>query len=124
VLLPSNIFPNRAPEGHVLATVMLGGARDPRAVDASDQALVATAVPALRELAGVRAEPRFALAIRHPRAIPQYVLGHSDRLAAIGARLREIPGLFLAGNSYHGIAINACLAEAPSVAARVAAVLR
>ena len=124
VLLPSNIFPNRAPEGHVLATIMLGGARDPRAVDASDQALVDIAVPALRELAGVRGEPRFALAIRHARAIPQYVLGHADRLATIDARLREIPGLFLAGNSYRGIAINSCLAEAPSVAGNVAAFLR
>jgi oxygen-dependent protoporphyrinogen oxidase len=124
VLLPSNIFPNRSPDGHVLATVMLGGARDPRVVDASDQALVDTAVPALRALAGVRGEPRFALSIRHPRAIPQYVLGHADRLAAIDARLREIPGLLLAGNSYRGIAINSCLAEAPSVAEAVAGFLR
>jgi oxygen-dependent protoporphyrinogen oxidase len=63
------------------------------------------------------------LAIRHERAIPQYVLGHADRLVAIGARLAGIPGLFLAGNSYRGIAINSCLAEAPAVAGGVAAFL-
>jgi oxygen-dependent protoporphyrinogen oxidase len=64
------------------------------------------------------------MVIRHARAIPQYVLGHADRLNAIDARLRDIPGLFLVGNSYHGIAINSCLAEAPSVAGSVAAFLR
>jgi oxygen-dependent protoporphyrinogen oxidase len=64
------------------------------------------------------------MVIRHARAIPQYVLGHRDRLAAIDTRLRQIPGLFLAGNSYRGIAINACLAEAPTVAGNVAAYLR
>jgi oxygen-dependent protoporphyrinogen oxidase len=63
------------------------------------------------------------MVIRHARAIPQYVLGHRDRLAAIDRRLRNIPGLFLAGNSYRGIAINACLAEAPSVASAVSAFL-
>jgi len=124
VLLPSNIFPGRAPEGQVLATVMLGGARDPSAVDATDAVLIDTACSALSDLAGVRAAPRFAYAIRHRRAIPQYVLGHADRLRSIDARLADIPGLFLAGNSYRGIAINACLAEAPSVAEAVAAFLR
>jgi oxygen-dependent protoporphyrinogen oxidase len=124
VLLPSNIFPRRAPEGHALATVMLGGARDPSAVQATDQTLIDTATSALSALAGVRAAPRFALVIRHARAIPQYVLGHADRLAAIDTRLRHVPGLFLAGNSYRGIAINSCLADAPSVAGSVAAFLR
>ena len=123
VLLPSNIFPNRAPEGHVLATVMLGGARDPSAVEGTDDALIDAAASALASFAGVRAAPRFTLAIRHPRAIPQYVLGHADRLAAIAERMRHLPGLFLAGNSYRGIAINSCLAEAPSVAGSVAAFL-
>jgi oxygen-dependent protoporphyrinogen oxidase len=124
VLLPSNIFPHRAPEGHVLATVMLGGARDPSAVAATDQALIDNAAAALSSLAGVRRSPRFAMVIRHARAIPQYVLGHADRLNAIDARLRGLPGLFLAGNSYRGIAINACLADAPPVAGAVAAFLR
>jgi len=124
VLLPSNIFPGRAPVGHVLATVMLGGARDPSAIDAEDETLIDTACSTLAKLAGVRGRPRYAHAIRHRRAIPQYVLGHADRLGAIDARLSGIPGLFVAGNSYRGIAINSCLAEAPIVAGSVADFLR
>jgi oxygen-dependent protoporphyrinogen oxidase len=122
-LLPSNIFPHRAPEGHVLATVMLGGARDPSAVDATDQTLIDHATSALASFANVRATPRFACVIRHARAIPQYVVGHADRLSAIDERLRQHPGLFLAGNSYRGIAINSCLADAPSVAGALATFL-
>ena len=86
---------------------MLGGARNPAVVRSSDQTLIDTAVAAVRQFAGVKGDPRFTMLIRHERAIPQYVLGHADRLAAIDARLSQIPGLFLAGNSYRGIAINA-----------------
>jgi protoporphyrinogen/coproporphyrinogen III oxidase len=124
VMIPSNIFPRRAPEAHVLATVMLGGARDPSAAEASDQALIDNACSVLKALAGVNGDPQFSCTIRHARAIPQYVLCHAERLAAIDARLRNVPGLFLAGNSYRGIAINACLAEAPRVAESVAAFVR
>lgn len=123
-LLPSNVFPGRAPDGQVLASMMLGGARDPSLVEATDHTLIDTACAALRAFAGVRGAPRFSFTIRHPRGIPQYVIGHGDRLKAIAARLRSHPGLFLAGNSYRGIAINACLAEAPRVAEEVAAFLR
>lgn len=124
VLLPSNIFPERAPDGQALATVMLGGARDPAAVDASDAELVRRAMSVLSSVAGIRGEPGFCSIIRHARAIPQYVLGHAARLTAIEARVREFPGLFLAGNSYRGIAINACIADAPKVAESVASFLR
>jgi oxygen-dependent protoporphyrinogen oxidase len=86
--------------------------------------LVDNAAAALQAFAEVRRPPRFAMVIRHARAIPQYVLGHSNRMAAIDARLRELPGLFLAGNSYRGIAINACLADAARVAESVSARLR
>jgi oxygen-dependent protoporphyrinogen oxidase len=120
VLLPSNIFPGRAPDEQVLATVMLGGARDPSVVELTDQGLIDAAVPTLAALAGVRAAPQFALTIRHRRAIPQYVLGHRDRLAAIDARLREIPGLFLAGNFLDGVSVPACMEQGDATAHMVA----
>ncbi len=120
VLIPSNIFLGRAPAGQTLATVMIGGDRDPKAIETTDEQLIATAVHALTTLGAVTADPSFSLVIRHPRAIPQYLLGHASRLAAIDERLTTMPGLFLAGNSYRGIAINACLADAGLVADAVA----
>jgi oxygen-dependent protoporphyrinogen oxidase len=100
---------------------MLGGARDRSAIEATDQALIDKAAATLSGLAGVHAAPLFTRVIRHERAIPQYEIGHAERLTAIEGRLRRHPGLFLAGNSYRGIAINACIADAPLVAERVRA---
>lgn len=116
VLVPSNIFPDRAPVGSLLATAMLGGARDPAIVEKDDDAIVAKALAEIGAISGLKSQPRFVRVIRHMRAIPQYNLGHAERLAAIDADLRRQPGLHLAGNSYRGIAINACIADARVVA--------
>lgn len=59
----------------------------------------------------LRSSPRFVRVVKHAHAIPQYVLGHAERLAAIDERLRTHPGLFLTGSAYRGIAVNACIAD-------------
>jgi len=101
---------------------MLGGARDPAIVEKNDDAIVAKALAEIGAISGLRAQPTFVRVIRHMRAIPQYNLGHAERLAAIDADLRRHPRLYLAGNSYRGIAINACIADARAVAATLAIV--
>jgi oxygen-dependent protoporphyrinogen oxidase len=58
--------------------------------------------------------------VRHVPGLPQYVVGHADRVAAIEARLREQPGLTLIGNSYQGLAVNACISTARRTAHRLA----
>ena len=116
VLVPSNIFPDRAPPDALLATAMLGGARDPSIVDRDDTTLTGRALAEIRAVTGLDAEPRFVRVLRHQRGIPQYNLGHGARLEAIDSALASHRGLFLAGNSYRGIAINACAADAPLVA--------
>jgi protoporphyrinogen/coproporphyrinogen III oxidase len=115
VLLPSNIFPERAPEGSMLATAMIGGSRDPGAVELGDDALIDETIAGLASLAGVRVSPSFTLVMRHERAIPQYTLGHGERVAAIEARCRAIPGLTVAGNSYRGVSIDACIEAATTL---------
>ena len=115
VLVPSNIFPGRAPEGSMLATAMIGGSRDPAAAGLRDETLIDEVVTGLASLAGIHVSPSFSLVVRHQRAIPQYTLGHGERLAAIEARCRAIPGLSLAGNSYRGVSINACIEAAATL---------
>ena len=66
-------------------------------------------------------EPEFVRVFRHPLGIPQYVVGHLARLERIEARLRGHPGLFVAGNGYRGVAINACVSEAGPLAHRILA---
>ena len=115
-LWETSIYPNRAPEGKALLRVMLGGALDPDAVSLSDAEMIRTVRDDLQRTMGLCAVPEFIRIIRHRRGIPQYVGGHLDRLARIDAALARLPGLHLAGNSYRGVSINNCIAEAPMVA--------
>ncbi len=57
--------------------------------------------------------------VRHRHGIPQYMVGHPDRLARIEKRLEKLPGLVLAGNSYRGISMNACIKDAEAVSERL-----
>lgn len=118
-LFDSNLFPGRAPEGRALVRVLVGGAHEPDLVGESDAALVALARETLARAPGIRAEPVFTRVIRHRHGIPQYTLGHGARLSAIDARLAAHPGLFVSGNSYRGVSVNACVAEARQVARRL-----
>jgi protoporphyrinogen/coproporphyrinogen III oxidase len=119
VLWDSSIYPGRAPEGHALVRVMIGGARDPEAVGLADDVLLATVRADLRATMRLGKDPSFVRIFRHPHGIPQYVVGHLERLDRIEARLARQPGLFVAGNGYRGVAINSCVAEAAPLAARV-----
>ena len=77
----------------------------------------------LRLALGVEAAPAFHQIVRWERAIPQYQLGHLQRVAGIEERTARHPGLFLAGNAYRGVALNDCTEQAEVMAARVARVL-
>ena len=70
----------------------------------------------LRRLMGIAAEPLFAVNHRWPESMPQYTVGHSERAAAIRARIAEIPGVQLAGNAYIGIGIPDCVRSAKQAA--------
>ena len=123
VLWDSSICPGRAPASHALLRVMIGGARDPEAVRLDDAPLLDLVKGELRRTMGPAADPGFVRIFRHPLGIPQYVVGHLDRLGRIEERLARHPGLYLAGNGYRGVAINSCVAEAGPLAASVCAAL-
>jgi oxygen-dependent protoporphyrinogen oxidase len=120
-LWESAIYEHRAPAGKALLRVMIGGATDPHVLDLDDAALVAQARADLRATMGLTIAPEMVRVIRHARGIPQYTIGHLDRLARIDAELARFPGLFVAGNSYRGVSINNCIADAPVIAERVLA---
>lgn len=112
-------WPGRAPEGEALIRVFLGGAHAPRVTERDDDSLVRAARRELRELMGVRAEPRFALVTRFVRAMPQYLLGHLARAEAIEAMQRELPGLRVAGNALRGVGIPDTIRYAEQIAAEL-----
>jgi len=114
-LWTSSIYPGaRAPDGKVLLRTMIGGATDPDAAGLDDDALLAVVADELRSTMGLDTTPARHWIFRHPRGIPQYGIGHRDRLAGMLRRLRQHRGILLAGNSYRGISVNATIQEARS----------
>ncbi len=116
----SSIFPERAPPGTVLLRAMCGGWSRAEMVGWDAARLLAAVRAELRAALGVTAEPVFRRLVRWERAIPQYHLGHRERVARIEERARQYPGLFLAGNAYRGVAMNDCTEQAVTLAAEVA----
>jgi oxygen-dependent protoporphyrinogen oxidase len=114
-------FPYRVPEGKVVARCFLGGTDDAAALDEPDDAIVASVLAELREIAGVRAQPLFTRIARWPKSMAQYAVGHPQRLAEIEARTAAIPGLFLAGNAYTGIGIPDCIRMGRAAAEKILA---
>ena len=120
-LWTSSVFENRAPDDHVLLRTILGGAHSPELVDRDDDALITLVREDLRTAMGITAEPAFSRIYRYPRGIPQYETGHADRLTKIYDCCATFPGLFVAGNSYEGIAVNSCVKTAIPVATSIVA---
>ncbi len=123
-LWDSSIFPGRAPAGHVLLRAMIGGAHAPSAVGQETAELLDVVRQDLDTTMGIRAEPVRSLVYRWPNGIAQYRIGHQARLDRIHARLREHPGLWVAGSSFYGISMNACFEKAPSQAGEILAYIR
>jgi oxygen-dependent protoporphyrinogen oxidase len=120
----SSKFRGRAPRGGVLIRFFLGREGSQEAALASEAEVLALVREELRATLGITAEPTLWRVRRWPRGMPQYTLGHVERLAEIERRLARQPGLYLAGASYRGVGIPDCIASGWSAAEAAAAWLR
>lgn len=120
----SEIWPERAPAGLVLLRAMVGGWDRPEIMTWDDDRLSMAVRQELRMTLGILRPPVFMQIIRWDPAVPQYTLGHLERVAKIEDRLTQHPGLFLGGNAYHGISLNDCTENAERLAGLVAAHLQ
>jgi protoporphyrinogen/coproporphyrinogen III oxidase len=117
----SSIYPDRAPPGMVLWRALCGGWHRGEMVDWPEDRLVEAVRRELHLAMGVAAAPAFVHVTRFPAAIPQYLVGHLERVKRIEARVAALPGLFVGGNAYHGVAMSDCTEQAVVLAERVAA---
>jgi oxygen-dependent protoporphyrinogen oxidase len=125
VMWSSSMFPGvRAPAGHVLCRVFLGGVRDMGVCARDDEDLVLRAREHLQWSMGIHAQPVVTKLFRHRVGIPQYELGHQRRLEQAEKVLFNQPGIFLAGNAFHGVGVNPCTARAQLVAEQATSYLR
>jgi oxygen-dependent protoporphyrinogen oxidase len=109
-LYDSSIFPNRAPEGWRLFRTLVGGRRDPEALELSDDEMLDVVARDLERAWGTFPAPDSYKVIRHRLGIAQYEIGHRQLLAEIEAACP--PWLRLAGSSYRGVALNLCIKDA------------
>ncbi len=109
-------FARRAPDEHVLLRAFAGGALQPE-IFALDESTMAARVEAdLRELLGVTGKPLFTEVAKWERSMPQYEVGHLDRITEIENDVSKLPGLSLAGNSYRGAGIPDCIRSGETAA--------
>ena len=124
VLWSTSIFPgHRARPGHVLFQAVQGGARHKDICDEDDVTLISRIRMQLANAMSLRGEPVLARVYRHPGGLPQYHIGHTERLRAADEALRNLPGLFVTGNAFRGVGINACTADAERIAEHLQAYL-
>ncbi len=108
-LFDSSIYPNRAPEGHVLLRTIVGGARSPEIALLEEEKLVNTVREELSNILGIKAEPEMVWTYRWEKAIPQYLVGHHEKLRVLDEAVSRHKGLYLHGNAYRGVAVNDCI---------------
>jgi oxygen-dependent protoporphyrinogen oxidase len=121
VSFSSSKFPHRAPPGCVLVRVFLGGALDPESLALHDDALVSLAVAEVAALIGATGRPRLVQIDRWAGAMPQYHVGHAERVDRIGAAVARHSGLALAGSAYRGVGIPQVIASGQAAAKQVVA---
>jgi oxygen-dependent protoporphyrinogen oxidase len=119
----SSMFPGRAPAGHALVTARLGGARRPELTERPDEDLLELAWNEISSLAGTDDPPMYRRIVRHKQALPQYLIGHRERVAAIDAGEQRNPHFFFTGNAFRGLGMADCVRESVRVAERVARVI-
>lgn len=101
----SRKFPTRAPAGRVILRTFIGGAMQAELYGLSDDAIRKTVREELANLLGVGGVPDFEVLTRYPRAMPQYHVGHLDRVREIRTLAAGLGPVHLAGNAFDGVGI-------------------
>jgi protoporphyrinogen/coproporphyrinogen III oxidase len=116
-------FPARAPNDGVLIRVFIGGALQPELLERPDDELTQIATTELTELLQISGGPLLVDIARWPRSMPQYHVGHLDRVARIEQLVSRYPTFALAGNAYRGVGIPQCIATGQAAAERIVSAL-
>lgn len=115
----STKFPQRAPAGTALLRVFMGRHGRDEIVDRPDIDLIKAARHELAASLGITRPPDVVRVKRWHRAMPQYNLGHLERIGRIEAEAAAFPGIELAGAAYHGIGIPDCIHSGRQAAERL-----
>jgi oxygen-dependent protoporphyrinogen oxidase len=119
--LASIKFPGRAPDDSLQLRVFVGGACQSELADLPERELEQLVLSELDELLGIARSPQLIRVIRWRQAMPQYHVGHRDRILRLERMMQEFPTLALAGNAYQGVGIPSCIRSGELAADKLAA---
>ncbi|WP_347552794.1 protoporphyrinogen oxidase [Pseudalkalibacillus hwajinpoensis] len=99
-----------APAGKVLLRCYVGRAGKEEIVEKSDEEIVQTVLNDLNQIMEIEGHPEFYRITRWRQSMPQYEVGHKKRIESVKAGVeKDMPGVFLAGASYHGVGLPDCI---------------
>lgn len=103
---------NVCDENHELVRIYIGRVGDESIVELSDQEILETVLSDLQLMIGINVQPTFAKVTRWQKAMPQYTVGHSQRVEQLQQAIKqEFPHVLLAGSSYKGISMPNCVKQ-------------
>ncbi|MEJ2058162.1 MAG: FAD-dependent oxidoreductase, partial [Desulfofustis sp.] len=114
-LFSSNMFPNRAPDGHILLETLVGGRRHPERCCLDDETLIKEALADVRELIDLPINPSYTRVLRPSGGIPQLEKGYLDLLDWRQRLISDHSGLYVSGFGWEGIGLNDMIKAACSV---------
>jgi len=109
-------FPNRAPADHVLLRAFVGGALQREVMQLEDGEILSRVINDLDQLLGINGSPVFTTFARWNRSMPQYHVGHLERIERIRRYAATLPGLVLTGGAYSGVGIPDCISSGETAA--------
>jgi oxygen-dependent protoporphyrinogen oxidase len=112
-------WPHRAPADQVLIRCYVGGVGREAILQLNDDQLIAKIRADLAALCGIKAVPTYVEVNRWWKAMPQYTIGHLDRLTQLDAALSRYGGLVLTGAGYRGVGIPDCIRDGAVAAEKV-----
>lgn len=121
ITLSSSKWPDRCPEGRVLLRGFVGGPRNQSVMERPDAEIIEIVRREITNLLGMApdAQPVYASVYRWTGGMPQYTLGHLDRVSEIEARSAAISGFALAGGGYRGVGVPNCIESGEAAAVKV-----
>lgn len=118
-------WPATTPKGKVLLRCYVGRPNDQAVVDLSDEEITDIVLKDLNKTMKIKAKPEFSVITRWKHAMPQYTVGHQERVAEVREQASKlVPGVFLAGSSYEGIGLPDCIEQGEKAVSDVLAFLQ
>ncbi len=108
-------WPDRCRAGETLIRCYIGGRGREKVFEQDDGSLVKSVRGELTSMVGITTAPIYTEVHRWRQGMPQYVLGHRDRLAKVQEQLANSPGLYVTGAGMYGIGIPDCIREGTRV---------